>query len=92
MPEVLTCTPATPRIPTLPDSSMTLHEMGMDIVGKLPPAPGKRVFLLMVTDYFTKWIEAGAFQQVKEPEVIDFIWKNVVCRFGLPYEPSGTSS
>ena len=59
---------------------------GMDIVGKLPPAPGKRVFLLMVTDYFTKWIEAGAFQQVKEPEVIDFIWKNVVCRFGLPYE------
>ncbi|XP_031283945.1 uncharacterized protein LOC116142666 [Pistacia vera] len=31
---------------------------GMDIVGKLPTASEQRVFILAVTDYFTKWIEA----------------------------------
>ncbi|KAJ9547104.1 hypothetical protein OSB04_019647 [Centaurea solstitialis] len=36
---------------------------GMDIVGKLPPAPGQKVFLLVLTDYFSKWIEAAAFSQ-----------------------------
>ena len=58
----------------------------MDIVGKFIPAPGRLVFLLVVTDYFTKWVEAVALSQVQEPQVIDFVWKNIVCRFGLPQE------
>ncbi|KAJ9560591.1 hypothetical protein OSB04_005751 [Centaurea solstitialis] len=37
---------------------------GMDIVGKLPPAPGQKVYLLVLTDYFSKWVEAGAFLQL----------------------------
>ena len=57
---------------------------GMDIVGKLPAAPGNVVFLLVVTDYFTKWIEAAAVAQIREVEVINFVWKNIICRFGLP--------
>ena len=56
----------------------------MDIVGKLPAALGNVVFLLVVTDYFTKWIEAAAIAHIREVEVINFVWKNVVCRFGLP--------
>ena len=42
------------------------------------------MFLLVVTDYFTKWIEAAAFAQIREVEVINFVWKNIICRFGLP--------
>lgn len=30
----------------------------MDIVGKVSMAPGKKVFLLIVTDHFSKWVEA----------------------------------
>ena len=56
---------------------------GMDIVGKLPTAPGKLSYLLMATDYFTKWIEAGAYATIQETKVIDFVWKNIICRFGL---------
>ena len=59
---------------------------GMDIVGKLPTAPGQRVFMLAVTDYFTKWVEAEAFKQVRDREVKNFIWKHVICRFGVPKE------
>ena len=42
--------------------------------------------MLAVTDYFTKWIEADAFHQVCDREVKNFIWKNVICRFGIPKE------
>lgn len=53
---------------------------GMDIVGKLPPAPGQLVYMLVLTDYFTKWIEAAPFAQVKESNVVNFVWKNLICR------------
>lgn len=59
---------------------------GMDIVGKLPVAPGQKVFMLALTDYFSKWIEAGAFQQVRDKEVISFLHTNIICRFGVPSE------
>ena len=58
----------------------------MDIVGKLPTAPGQRVYMLAVTDYFTKWVEAEAYHQVRDREVKNFIWKNVICHFGVPKE------
>ncbi|KAK0580108.1 hypothetical protein LWI29_036450 [Acer saccharum] len=41
---------------------------GMDIVGKLPAAPGGVVYMLVLTDYFTKWVEIGAYQQVRDIE------------------------
>jgi ribonuclease HI len=59
---------------------------GMDIVGKLPKAPGGKVFMLAMTDYFSKWIEAEAFVQVREKEVISFIKRNILTRFGIPAE------
>ncbi|KAJ9556549.1 hypothetical protein OSB04_011163 [Centaurea solstitialis] len=59
---------------------------GMDIVGKLPPAPGQKIYLLVLTDYFSKWIEVGAFSQVRDKEVISFIQKNIIYRFGVPAE------
>nr|CAN69893.1 hypothetical protein VITISV_005621 [Vitis vinifera] len=33
---------------------------GMDIVGPLPTAPTQKKFLLVATDYFSKWVEAEA--------------------------------
>ncbi|XP_057803713.1 uncharacterized protein LOC131019046 [Salvia miltiorrhiza] len=59
---------------------------GMDIVGKLPIAPGQKVYMLAVTDYFSKWIEAESFHQVRDKEVKGFIWKNVICRYRVPKE------
>ncbi|KAI3744712.1 hypothetical protein L1987_57803 [Smallanthus sonchifolius] len=59
---------------------------GMDIVGKLPKAPGGKVFMLAMTDYFSKWIEAEAFVQVREKEVVSFIKRNILTRFGIPAE------
>ncbi|XP_017239352.2 uncharacterized protein LOC108212130 [Daucus carota subsp. sativus] len=66
--------------------SWPFMKWGMDIVGKLPPAPGQKVFMLAMTDYFSKWIEAEAYKQVTSKEVITFIKKNILCKFGVPSE------
>ena len=35
-------------------------------------------------DYFSKWIEVKAYASIKDRDVTRFIWKNIVCRFGIP--------
>ena len=42
--------------------------------------------MLAVIDYFTKWIKAKAFHQVRDHKVKNFIWKNVIWNFGVPKE------
>ena len=59
-------------------------QWGIDIVGPFPIAPAQKKLLLVATDYFSKWIEAEAFASIKDRDVTRFIWKNIVCRFGIP--------
>ena len=56
----------------------------MDIVGPLPTTPAQKKLLLVATDYFSKWIEAEAFASIKDKKVVQFVWKNIVCRFEIP--------
>lgn len=36
-------------------------------------------------DYFTKWIKALPFPNVGQEDVIEFIQKDIIYRFGIPY-------
>ncbi|KAL0361321.1 UNVERIFIED_CONTAM: hypothetical protein Sradi_3816600 [Sesamum radiatum] len=57
---------------------------GMDMVGKLPCATGQKEYLIVVVDYFTKWVEAELLAKIDEKEVMKFIWQNIICQFGIP--------
>nr|CAN79683.1 hypothetical protein VITISV_011289 [Vitis vinifera] len=59
-------------------------QWGMDIVGPLPTAPAQKKFLFVATDYFSKWVEAEAYASIKDKDVTKFVWKNIICRFGIP--------
>ena len=61
-----------------------MAQWGIDIVGPLPTALAQKKLLLVTADYFNKWIEAEAFASIKDKDVTQFIWKNIVCRFGVP--------
>jgi len=74
--------PAEPLYPII--SSWPFMKWAMDVVGKLPKAPRGKVFMLPMTNYFSIWIEAKSFAQVKEREVISFIKRNIIIRFGIP--------
>ncbi|RDX76937.1 Pol polyprotein, partial [Mucuna pruriens] len=38
------------------------------------------------TNYFTKWVEAEPMAAITAERVKRFVWKRIVCRFGLPTE------
>jgi transposase InsO family protein len=41
-------------------------------------------FVLVVTDYFTKWTEVLALKNMTHKEVIEFITEHIIHRFGIP--------
>ena len=59
-------------------------QWGIDIVGLLPLGKSQVKFLLVAIDYFTKWVEAEALATIIEARIQSFVWKNIICRFGIP--------
>ncbi|KAK8935545.1 hypothetical protein KSP39_PZI013055 [Platanthera zijinensis] len=57
---------------------------GMDLIGPFPQASGQRKFILVMIDYFSKWIEARALAKTTSQIVKNFIWGEITCRFGIP--------
>ena len=41
-------------------------------------------FLLVAIDYFTKRVKAEPLARITKKNVQNFVWKNIVCRFGVP--------
>jgi transposase InsO family protein len=58
---------------------------GLDIVGPLPWALGNKRFLIVATDYFTKWIEAKPLSHIRDVDAKRFLWKTIITRFGIPW-------
>ena len=57
---------------------------GIDLIGELPTAPRQYKHAIVAVDYFTKWVEAEPLAKITEANTTSFIWKNIVCRFGVP--------
>ena len=53
----------------------------MDIVGPFSKAVGNKSYLLVGTDYFTKWVEAEPLVNIRDIDAKKFVWKNIVTRF-----------
>ena len=41
-------------------------------------------FFVVEIDYFTKWVEVELLASITQQNVKNFVWKNTVCRFGVP--------
>ncbi|XP_074556483.1 uncharacterized protein LOC141812342 [Curcuma longa] len=65
-------------------TSCPFDQWGMDIVGPFPIGPQRKKFLLVAVKYFSKWVEAEALARITEEGVLKFLWKNIVCRYGIP--------
>ncbi|XP_050256447.1 uncharacterized protein LOC126701978 [Quercus robur] len=64
-----------------------LHEgiCGSHMGGPFPKAVGNKRFLLVGTDYFTKWVKTEPLANIRDVDAKKFIWKNIVTRFGVPH-------
>ena len=59
-------------------------QWGLDILGPFPLGTRQMKFLVVGIDYFTKWVEAELLANITQQNVKNFVWKNIVCRFGVP--------
>ena len=41
-------------------------------------------FILVATDYFTKWVEAIPLKKAEKKDVIQFIKEQIIHKFGIP--------
>jgi transposase InsO family protein len=58
---------------------------GLDFIGQIHPLSSKgHRFMLVAMDYFTKWIEVVPLKNMTYKEVIEFIMKHIIHRFGIP--------
>ena len=61
-------------------------KIGIDIKGPLPLTRKGNRYLVVAMDYFTKWLEARAIPNAKAETVAAFIFKEIICRHGVPKE------
>jgi len=58
---------------------------GIDIIGAIEPkASNGHRFILVVIDYFTKWVEVASYVSVTSKVIAKFIKRELICRYGLP--------
>ena len=53
-------------------------------MGPFPIALQQLKLLVVGIDYFTKRVEAEALATITEKNVRGFVWRCIICRFGIP--------
>ena len=61
------------------------EQWGIDIIEEINPNSSlQHKYILMATDYFTRWVEAISLRKVNEDAVMDFLQDHIMTRFGVP--------
>ena len=62
-----------------------LGEMiGVDFMGPLPLSKAQNSVLMVVVDYYTKWVELFALKDAKTPKVCQVLKNDIFTRWGVP--------
>ncbi|RDY13818.1 Tf2-9, partial [Mucuna pruriens] len=64
-------------------SPWPFHKWGVNILGPFPPTLGQVKYLIVVMNYFTKWIEIELVVTIAAKRIKRFYWKKIICCFGL---------
>jgi transposase InsO family protein len=79
----------------MPDDEMPLHaqvmiepfeKWALDFVGPISPMSHRKNYVLVCTNYVTKWVEAKALFRATEKSVVEFIYGDIFTYFGVPRE------
>jgi IS30 family transposase len=57
----------------------------IDLIGQInPPSSKGHKFVLLATNYFTKWVEAIPLKKVTSENMTEFVEEHIIYRFGIP--------
>ena len=63
----------------------SFQQWGLDFIGEINPySSGQHKWILVATNYFTKWIEAIPTKNANHQVVMKFLNENIFTRFGFP--------
>lgn len=65
---------------------MSFDNWGIDFFDPIEPSSHGKSYILVCTNYATKWIEAQAMTHAKDHKVTDFLYECIFTRFGVPRE------
>ena len=65
---------------------MPIEKIAYDIVGPLPESEKHNNYILVVSDYYTKYMEAYALPPQTAQTVADCLVREWICRCGVPSE------
>ena len=65
-------------------SRKPFERIGIDFVGPLERTKDGNKYILVVTDYLTKWPEAEAMKEATAKNVVEFIYRKIICTHGCP--------
>jgi hypothetical protein len=55
------------------------------LIGQInPPSSKGHKFVLLATDYFTKWVESIPLKKVTSKNMVEFVKEHIIYRFGIP--------
>ncbi|XP_021823317.1 uncharacterized protein LOC110764618 [Prunus avium] len=64
------------------DAAWPFTGWAVDIIGKIyPAASNQHAWILVATDYFTKWVDAESYRSISSAQVVEFFKKHIV---GIP--------
>ena len=58
---------------------------GIDLISQLPKGKGGAQYAVVAVDYFMKWVEAEALASITPLKIKEFVYKNIICRYGVPH-------
>lgn len=51
----------------------------------MPSAYSQVKYVIVVIDYFTKWVNVEPLTALTKAKISNFIWHNIICRSGILY-------
>ncbi len=60
------------------------YMLGVDIMGPFPRSPKQNEYLLVVVDYFTKWVELFPMRTAKASLIARILVEEIFTRWGIP--------
>jgi hypothetical protein len=72
--------PLNPSLPLVP-----FEKWGIDYIGPVHPTSSRGMqYIIVATEYLTKWAEAKAVKSADAKQTAIFLYKNIISRFGCP--------
>ena len=75
------------QMPLQPQSVVEpFDRWALDFVCPISPHSKQKAYILVCTDYMTKWVEAVALVKANDQDMIEFLYSEIFTHFGVPKE------